>query len=68
MTARAELPLVLTVPEVARVLRLSVWSTYRAIDAGELRCVRRGRVIRIPRAAVAEYLGELLDDEAAPGP
>ena len=53
-----ELPAMLKVPEAAEFLRLSAWSVRRALELGELRCVRRGRAIRIPRAAIAEYLGE----------
>ncbi len=42
----------LTVKEAADFLRVNVKTVYALIAAGRLRCVRVGRVIRIPRAAL----------------
>jgi excisionase family DNA binding protein len=54
----AELPLVLTVEEVARALRVSRGSAYEAIRCGDIPSVRIGRGIRVPRHALAALLGE----------
>ena len=42
----------LTVKEAADFLRVNVKTVYALIAAGHLRCVRVGRVIHIPRAAL----------------
>jgi excisionase family DNA binding protein len=49
-------PEYLTVSETARVLRLSVGSVYRAVDAGRLPSVRLAQngAIRIPISALRE--------------
>jgi excisionase family DNA binding protein len=55
----------LTVPEVARVLRIGTRQAYQAVDAGKIRAVRIGRAIRVPRAVVERLLrGE---DQAGSG-
>jgi excisionase family DNA binding protein len=46
----------LTVAEVATMLRVSKMSVYRLIHAGELEAVRFGRSFRVPNAAVETYL------------
>ncbi len=52
-----ELPAVLTVDEVALLLRVERKTVYEAIARGELPGVRRiGRLIRVSRAAVLEWL------------
>ncbi len=48
---------VFTVPEVAARLRCERNTVYRMVNAGELRAVRLGRLVRIPESAVAELLG-----------
>lgn len=46
----------LTVAEVAAMMRVSKMSVYRLIHSGELEAVRFGRSFRVPQAAVDEYL------------
>lgn len=54
----SDLPLTLTVDEFAEeVARCDRKVIYRAIEAGDIRACRIGRHIRIPREAVAEWLG-----------
>lgn len=53
-------PLLLTVTEVAEKLHLSRGKTYQLIDSGELRSLHIGRVRRIPRGAVAEFIAQRL--------
>lgn len=47
---------VLTVREVAELLRLTPSSTYLAISHGQIPAVRFGRQLRIPRAALERKL------------
>lgn len=58
----SELPLVLTVEEAAKALRISRGSAYEAVRTGDLPHVRVGRTIRVPRKALLALLGD--EDEA----
>lgn len=53
---------VLTVPEVARILRVTPRQISRLVQAGDLYAAEIGRSVRIPRAALERYL----DGEMAP--
>jgi excisionase family DNA binding protein len=55
MTTIDDVPAVMTVMEAARVLRVGRGSMYRLIAAGEVRSVRVGRSIRVPRVALVEF-------------
>ncbi|MDP8969080.1 MAG: helix-turn-helix domain-containing protein [Actinomycetota bacterium] len=67
MGARLEdLPLMLTVEEAARVLRIGRNGAYAAVADGLLPAVRIGRRIRIPRAGLAMLLRP--DPSDAPPP
>lgn len=54
-----ELPLVLSVEEMAKILRIGRNTAYGLVQAGQVRSIRVGRVIRIPREALWEYLNSL---------
>lgn len=57
MTDSKAAPLnLLTVAEVAAMLRVSKMSVYRLIHAGELEAVRFGKTFRVPQHAVDAYL------------
>ena len=47
---------VFDVPEVAEIFGTTPWAIYEAIKRGELRVVRIGRLIKIPRPVVEEML------------
>lgn len=49
-------PKLLTVAEVAGVMRVSGMTVYRLIRRQELRSVRIGRSLRVPERAVHDYL------------
>lgn len=51
-------PAFYTVPEAARILRLSRNTLYRAIRGGDFEHVRVGETIRIPARVLAELAGE----------
>lgn len=52
------LPLVLSVPELAAVLQIGRNAAYNLVKSGEIRCVRIGRNIRIPQSALLNYLNQ----------
>jgi excisionase family DNA binding protein len=47
------------VPEVAGLLRVSKMTVYRLVHSGELPSMRVGRGYRISKAAVEERLGDM---------
>ena len=51
-----DLPLTLTVAEAATVLRIGRTSAYNLVRCGRLRSIRCGKIIRIPREAIFEFL------------
>lgn len=64
-TRLADLPLVLEPAEAAELLRISKWHLYESAKRGEIRALRLGRALRIPRAEIARLLG-LEDSDAGP--
>jgi excisionase family DNA binding protein len=52
-----DLPLLLTVEEAARLMRVSRNGAYNAVAEGMVHSIRIGRTIRIPRDALALTLG-----------
>jgi excisionase family DNA binding protein len=48
--------LLLTASDVAAALRIGVSTAYRLMLAGELPSVRIGRSVRVPRAALEEWV------------
>lgn len=57
----ASMPPVLTVPQTAGLLRWSLRSTYRAVEADAIPHLRIGRRIAIPTAKLLDQLGIPLD-------
>jgi excisionase family DNA binding protein len=55
---------VLTVAEVASIMRVSKMTVYRLVHSGELPAVRVGRSFRVPEQAVDDYLRHSLVDTA----
>lgn len=51
-----DLPDLLTVDEVARVLRIGRGKAYLLVRAGELPSIKLGHALRIPKIAVARLL------------
>lgn len=56
-----DLPFVLDVPQTADVFDVGEWTIREWIRSGELRALRVGRKIRVPRVEVAKKLGEADD-------
>ena len=53
------LPLVMSVPELATILHIGKNSAYQLVSSGQIRCIRIGKNIRIPRSALLEYLDHI---------
>lgn len=52
------LSIVLTVEEVSQLLCIGRNTAYELVRSGQICSVKVGRIYRIPRAAVDEYLGK----------
>ena len=52
-----EIPTLLTVEEVAAQLRIGRNSAYNLVKSGQIKSIKIGRTIRIPKMAVLEYIG-----------
>jgi len=57
----------LTVPEAAKLLRISRNLAYELVARDELPAVRLGRVIRIPRSLLDEWITSQVSQPAAAG-
>lgn len=51
-------PLLLRVPEAARMLEIGISTLYQRIASGEIPYVKFGRAVRIPRAALEHWIEE----------
>ena len=56
ITSYDDLPLVLHVKDLARVLSVSQNTAYALVRSGQIRSIRMGRSYRIPKDAVIDYL------------
>ena len=54
----SELPLVLTIPEVALLLRIGRSAAYEAARRGDLPVIHLGRKLRVSRSSLARLLDE----------
>lgn len=55
-TSIDNLPLVLTVDEAGKILRIGRNAAYDLVRCGLISSIRVGRTIRVPRQAVADFL------------
>ena len=51
-----DLPLVLSVPQLAKLLGIGRNAAYDMVNSGRIRSVKIGRTIRIPKSAVIEFI------------
>ena len=58
ITSFENLPLVLHVKELAEVLSISQNTAYALVRSGQIRSIRTGRIYRIPKDALIEYLNQ----------
>lgn len=57
-------PLLLTVEESAKQARISRTKMFELIKSGEIRSVKIGRSRRVPAAALAAYVDQLLAEQS----
>lgn len=50
------LPMVMRVEDLMPVLKIGRNSAYALVRSGQIRCIRIGKAIRIPREAVMDFL------------
>lgn len=60
-----EEPLTLTIPEAARLLRISPLRAYGLARSGELPCIRLGRRVLVPRVALEKLLASASKPDAS---
>lgn len=53
------IPYILTVPDVAKILRIGRNAAYELVSSGAIRSIRIGNRIRITREDLQEYLQSL---------
>lgn len=53
------LPVVLSVQQLAEVLQIGRNSAYDLVKSGQIRSIRIGRTIRIPQSSLFDYLNQL---------
>jgi excisionase family DNA binding protein len=58
ITSFENLPLVLHVKELAEVLSISQNTAYALVRSEQIRSIRTGRIYRIPKDALIEYLSK----------
>ena len=51
-----ELPLVMSVPQLAKLLGIGRNAAYDIVNSGGIRSIKIGRTIRIPKSAVIEFI------------
>lgn len=56
-------PALLTVPEAMAVLRVSRATIYDLIRSRQLATVKIGRLRRVPRSAIADYVALLIEED-----
>ena len=64
----AELPLVLTVAEIAEVLSCNRKTIYNLIDTGELPAISLGRSLRVTRYSLFSFMGLPVEEEIPTSP
>lgn len=62
----SEPPLVLTVEEAARLLRIGRTAAYEAVRRGDIPSLRIGKTLRVPRVALERMLAGEGAEQAAP--
>ena len=58
ITSYNDLPLVLHVKDLAKVLSISQNTAYALVRSGQIRSIRTGRIYRITKDALIEYLNK----------
>jgi len=67
VTDLSSLPVILSVPEVAKILRLSKSQAYEYIQQGVIPCIRLGKSVRVPRGPFLAFLEGRSERQVAVG-
>lgn len=52
------IPIILTVPELASILRIGKNTAYELVRSNQIRAIRTAHSIRVPKDALIEYIGK----------
>ena len=52
-----DLPLLITVPELAQVLRIGKNKAYELVNSGAIKGIKIGTQIKVPKRSVVEFMG-----------
>ena len=52
-----DLPLLITVPELAQVLRVGKNKAYALVNSGAIKGIKIGTQIKVPKRSVVEFMG-----------
>ena len=52
-----DLPLLITVPELAQVLRVGKNKAYELVNSGVIKGIKIGTQIKVPKRSVVEFMG-----------
>ena len=52
-----DLPLLITVPELAQVLRVGKNKAYELVNSGAIKGIKIGTQIKVPKRSVEEFVG-----------
>ena len=52
-----DLPLLITVPELAQVLRVGKNKAYELVNSGTIKGIKIGTQIKVPKCSVVEFMG-----------
>ena len=53
-----DIPMVFSVPELARILQIGRNSAYELVKSAQIRSIHIGKNIRIPKQALLDYLNQ----------
>lgn len=53
----------ITIPELAKILRISRIAVYKKVKSGQIKAIRVGRSFAIPNKYIGSILGKSLDQE-----
>lgn len=52
-----DLPLLITVPELAKILRVGKNKAYELVNDGSIKAIKIGTKIKVPKAHLIEFMG-----------
>lgn len=62
MTELSEYKDILKIEDMIKILHISKGKAYSLVKNGEIKSLRIGRIIRIPKFALVDYIGEMCEN------